>query len=133
MSVEFKPMFSWHIVGYLSRKISLLQNNKELQVSLCYLMVNYTEATETNECFFMDLGGGIVNNESILKVKGIVTFHWLSYGSLPLAELLLGKGEILSSFCWGNVVSLPVVDARYISSCGSQLCALSEVYESSLF
>lgn len=43
----------------------------------------------------MDVGGN-VNNESILKVKRIVTFHWLSYGSLPLVEPLMGKREILS-------------------------------------
>ena len=28
-----------------------------------------------------------------LKVPSVVTFHWLSYGSLPLAELLLGREE----------------------------------------
>lgn len=43
----------------------------------------------------MDLGGAVLNEESIggNKVYSIVTFYWLSYGSLPLAELLLGKKE----------------------------------------
>lgn len=48
---------------------------------------------------FMDLGGSVVNNESILKVKRIVTFPWLGYGSLSLAGPLLGRKEIFSSFC----------------------------------
>lgn len=28
-----------------------------------------------------------------LKILSIVTFHWLSYGSLPLVVLLLSKEE----------------------------------------
>lgn len=48
-------------------------------------------------------------------------FHWLSYGSLPLAELVLGKEEFFSSSSRGSkIVLLPVRDANYISSYWSQ-------------
>ena len=37
---------------------------------------------------------------SRLGIQSVVAFHWLSYGRLSLAELLLGKEEFLLSFCW---------------------------------
>lgn len=57
----------------------------------------------------MDLGRAAVNQESIggkLQGGSRVTFHWLSYGHLPLAELSLGKEE--SFLPPAEVVSLPV-------------------------
>lgn len=45
-----------------------------------------------------------------LKVQSIVTFHWLSYDLLPLAELFLGKEE--SFLPLAEVVSLPIEDAN---------------------
>lgn len=43
----------------------------------------------------MDFGGGVISKESIggNKVQRIKTFHWLSYGNVLLAELLLPKKE----------------------------------------
>lgn len=45
----------------------------------------------------MDLGGAVVKEEGVhwrrLKVPSVVTFHRLSHGRLPLAELLLDQEE----------------------------------------
>ena len=32
----------------------------------------------------------------------MLAFHWLSYGRLSLAELLLGEVDFLPSFSWGS-------------------------------
>lgn len=41
-------------------------------------------------------------------MQSIVASHWLSHGSLPQAELLLGKGASFLPPAESNVVSLPV-------------------------
>lgn len=44
---------------------------------------------------YADLGRAIVKEEFIEgnKFQSIVNFYWLSYGSIPPAQLLLGKKE----------------------------------------
>lgn len=60
-----------------------------------------------------------------LKVWNVVASHWLSYGKLPVAELLLGREESFLYWAekvsqpsdWGSeVASLLVRDAKYASS-----------------
>ena len=51
-----------------------------------------------------------------LTVGSMVTFHWLSYGSLPLAEVL-GAGRNLFFSCWGCKISLPLWNARSLPFC----------------
>lgn len=49
------------------------------------------------ECLFMDLEKSCYKGRihwRKLNVPSIVTFHWLRYGSCPLAELLLDKEEL---------------------------------------
>ena len=69
------------------RTRGLIGNNTQVQIIKC------------KECLFMDLGGVVVKEVywRKLKVQSIVTFHWLSCGSLPLAELLLGEEDCFSS------------------------------------
>lgn len=65
-------------------------------------------------------GGALVKEASIggnWKFRSTVTFHWLSYDSLPLVELLLHEEECSSPCCGSKVLSLPVGDARFASSC----------------
>ena len=67
-------------------------------------MVNHVEAQRNTgeECSFMDLGGDVVKEESTdrHKVWSILTFHWLSYGSLPpIGWALTGQEGVFSSFC----------------------------------
>ena len=58
--------------------------------------------------------------------------YWLNHGSLPLPELLLGR-EIFSSSCWSShVVSYPVRDSKYISSCCAPQCVLSDTFMKAL-
>ena len=63
----------------------------------------------------------------------IVVCDWLSYGGPPSAELLLGEEESLlpAEEVIINVTSLPVRDARRISSSWGLWCVSSDVDESS--
>lgn len=67
-------------------------NNKELQFrvhsSMGLIRKHIQVQRNKGEEFFYDLGGAVVNERRVhwrkLKVPSIVTFHWLTYGSLPL-------------------------------------------------
>ena len=58
---------------------------------------------ERRERFFYIAGRGCCKG-SLLEETGesVVAFHWLSYGSLSLAELSLDEEEFLPSFRWGH-------------------------------
>lgn len=53
------------------------------------------QRNKAEEHYFMHLGIAIINEESIEgnKVWSVGTFHYLSYISLPLANMLLGKDK----------------------------------------
>ena len=71
--------------------MGLFGNNKKLPFRSCGLRVHH-KSRETK--LSHGLGRSYSKPRVIeLKVPSIVTFHWLSYGSLPLAELLRGKEE----------------------------------------
>lgn len=107
------------------------RNNKELQFGTCgpHGKSPANQEKQRGEMLFHELGRGSCKRRvhwRKLKVRSTVT---------SLADLLPApihwagteQGGIFSSSCWDRkVVSLPVGDARYLSSCSGPQCVRSD-------